>query len=331
MKAAVLEKPNLILIKELPTVEPQKGEVRIKLLKVGICGSDVHVFLGHRILDKPTVIGHEGIGFIDKIGDEVLNRKIGERVVIEPNIPCKACRHCLQGNGHYCSNKKVLGINENGCFAEYICLPADFCWALPDSISNENAVCIEPMAVALSALFKASCKPGDAIAVVGLGAIGLLVTHLALALGFRVFVTEIVPQKIKLATDIGAKLVKGNAEKINQIWESNEVSAVFECAGSAETATLVTAAAPRGSEIVLVGLSGNPATFIPLKIAREGISILSSIIYDHSTDFKRVIQLIESKLINPGFIISSCSSLANLSSALQLATQGNETKIVIEI
>ncbi len=331
MQAAFLEKPNEIQLKECAIPEPSFGEIRVKLTKVGICGSDVHVFLGHRLLEKPTIIGHEGIGIIDKLGEGVFDRKIGERIVIEPNIPCQKCKHCLAGNGNICPKKRVLGINEAGCFAEYICLPAPFCWALPDKISDENAVAIEPTAVALSALFTANCKPGDSIAVIGLGAIGLLITHLALALGYKVFVTEIVETKLNLATQLGAIEVNGDEKSINQIWEENEVQAVFESAGTAYTASLAAAAAPRGSEIILVGLSEKPAHFTPLKIAREGISILPSIIYKNPTDFKRAIQLIKTSLINPSFIISSYSTFQNIQQAFEIASKGHESKIVIEI
>jgi L-iditol 2-dehydrogenase len=331
MKAAVLIEPKKIEIREFEIPEPKSGELRIKLTKIGICGSDVHVFLGHRLLANPTIIGHEGIGIIDKFGDGVSERIIGERIVIEPNIPCQNCKHCSKGKGNICPNKRVLGINEAGCFAEYICVPTEYCWQLPHSISDNDAVCIEPTAVALSALSTASCKPGDSIAVIGLGAIGLLLTHIALAFGYKVWVTDIVNAKLKIATDMGAIAVAGEPNQLNEIWENNDVVAVFECAGSALTASLATAAAPRGSEIILLGLSEKPATFIPLKIAREGIRILPSIIYDHATDFKKAIELIESKIISPGFIISSFTSLEKVQLALELASEGNESKIVVEI
>jgi L-iditol 2-dehydrogenase len=337
MQAAILKNPKNVQISNVQIPEPKQSEVRVKLSKVGICGSDVHLFMGHRLLANPTIIGHEGLGTIDKMGSGVSNRAIGERVVIEPNIPCKHCQYCLSGRGYICINKRVVGVNEAGCFAEYICLPQAFCWPIADEISDEDAVTIEPMAVAYHSLFSSKAKPGDAIAVVGLGAIGLLLTHLALRLGYQVFVTEINVAKRQMAEDMGAipVLVQGDLEaqglELSAIWEQNDVCAVFECAGSAFTASLVAAAAPRGSEIVLVGLSEKPATFTPLKIAREGITIVPSIIYDHPFDFKRVIQLIQAKIISPSFIISSYTDLPNLQTALELAAVGNESKIVVEI
>lgn len=335
MLGAILSEPNAIEIREMELPMAGVGEIRVKIQKVGVCGSDVHFFKGHRLLEKPTLIGHEGIGVIDQIGEGVLKRKIGERVVIEPNIPCQKCKFCMAGRGNICINKRVIGVNENGCFAEYICVPEAFAWKIPDSVSDENAVTIEPMAVAYSALFSAKTKPGDTIAVLGLGAIGLLLTHLALKLGYKVLVSELNPEKLKMAIEMGAIAVhsSGNLEEqianISKIWLENDVEAIFECAGSEFTASLATASTPRGSEIVLVGLSEKYATFQPLKIAREGIKIVPSIIYDHPFDFKRVIQLLVNKTIEPSFIISSYESLSNIENAMEKAANGNESKVVI--
>jgi L-iditol 2-dehydrogenase len=337
MKAAFLNKPKQLTLKEAKMPEPSTREVRIKLKMIGVCGSDVHLFLGHRLLEKPTIIGHEGLGYIDKIGKDVKGREVGERVVIEPNIPCRKCTFCMSGRGSICINKRVIGVNETGCFTEYICLPSEFCWKVPDTISDNDAVTIEPTAVAVHALLSSKARVGDTIAVIGLGAIGLLLTHLALSLGYKVFVTEINEKKLKMVTDLGA--IALNTEGVtsleeqnftfNKILEENEVVAVFECAGTAHTASLATAVAPRGSEIILVGLSEKLATFTPLKIAREGITIVPSIVYNHPFDFKRTIQLIASKTIQPSFIISRFMALTDIQNALEIAAKGEDSKIVI--
>jgi L-iditol 2-dehydrogenase len=244
----------------------------------------------------------------------------------------------MSGRGNICINKRVVGVNEAGCFAEYFTIPEAFAWKVPDSISDADAVTIEPTAVAVHALLASKSKIGDTIAVIGLGAIGLLLTHLALSLGYKVFVTELNKAKTKMAENLGAIPiyteggdVDSQAKILEKVWLQNDVSSVFECAGSAFTASLVTAAAPRGSEIVLVGLSGQLATFRPLKIAREGITIVPSIVYDHPFDFKRTLQLIASKTIRPSFIISEYLPLAQLETALETAAQGESSKIVINI
>ncbi|MBO0938255.1 alcohol dehydrogenase catalytic domain-containing protein [Fibrella sp. HMF5335] len=337
MQSAYLIAPKRIAIQEAPLPEPGVGDVRVKLKLVGICGSDVHLFLGHRLLERPGIIGHEGLGYVDKLGPGVVGRAVGERVVIEPNIPCGNCRQCWTGKANTCGNKRTIGLNEPGCFADYVIVPVDFCWTIPDTISDQDAVTVEPTAVALHALLTAQAKPGDTIAVIGLGAIGLLVTHLALALGYRVLVTELNRAKVSLAEGLGALAVcpmgtpYEQSDTLAESWLRYDVRTVFECAGAALTASLATAAAPRGAEIVLVGLSAKPATFTPLKLTREGITIVPSLIYDHPDDFRRTLRLIEAGVIQPGFIVSGYAPLSDLQAALDSAAQGEASKLVIDL
>lgn len=331
MKAAVLVKPGEILVETFAVPVPKRGEVRVKLRMTGICGSDVHFFNGDRLLAGPTIIGHEGLGEIDLVGEDV-QRKTGERVVIEPNIPCNKCSFCLQGRGNICPNKRVIGVNEAGCFAEYICLPEQFCVSVPDTISDSDAVTIEPLAVAYHALFTARAQPGDAILITGLGAIGLLLAHLALALGYRVYVSELRAEKLNLAVTMGAaRLPDLPLSELNSWLTQQNINAIFECSGSEKAASMVTAIAPRGSQIILVGLSEKMATFQPLKLAREGIDLIGSIIYDQSVDFRRVIRLIEAGIISPGQIISKTVALSEIHEGITLAAGGDHNKIIISI
>lgn len=337
MIGAFLIQPQTVVLKETTTPEPKQGEVRIRLQKVGICGSDVSLFLGHRLLAQPTIIGHEAIGVVDKIGIGVHSLKEGDRVVVEPNIPCMQCRYCINGRGNICINKRVIGVIENGCLATYICLPYEFCWQLPHEISDEDAVTIEPAAVAYHALHCSSSKPNDTIAVLGLGAIGLLITQLAIKSGYRVFVIDISETNLQKASAMGATplLIDKQPEKlidaIADILFKNSVTTVFECAGAEKTASLVLSIAPRGAEVILVGLSAAPASFIPLKIVREGVRIIPSIIYNHPNDFRKTIELIQAKILRPGKIISKTYRLLQIQQALENAAGGNETKIIIEI
>jgi threonine dehydrogenase-like Zn-dependent dehydrogenase len=337
MIGAFLIKPKTIEIRETTTPEPKPGEARVRLQKVGICGSDVSLFLGHRLLSQPTIIGHEALGIVDKVVGNITSLKTGDRVVIEPNIPCKQCRYCISGRGNICINKRVIGNTENGCFAEFINMPQEFCWKLPDEISDDDAVTIEPAAVAYHALSCCSSKPNDAIAVLGLGTIGLLITQLALKLGYKVFVIDISKTNLQTATAMGAIALDVSSQSEDLIAPTadtllkNNVTAVFECAGAEKTATFVISIAPRGSEIILVGLSAAPASFIPLKIVREGIRIIPSIIYNHPYDFEKTIQLIQSKIMKPGKIISGQYNLSQLQSALEAAASGKESKLIISI
>ena len=321
MRAAYLIGPKSIVFREEPIPEPGPDQLRIRLVEVGICGSDVHYFAGHRPLPEPTIIGHEGWGYIDAVGEGV-QRVIGERVVVDPNAPCGKCLYCKRGQATVCPNKRTIGLNAAGCFAEFVLIPADFAHALPASVSDADAVTIEPTAVAFNALKHASLQAGDAIYVLGLGAIGMLITHLAIQRGLIVYVGELNAVLLDKAVSMGARTGE---------WQSADIRVAFECTGSAIATTALCADVPRGTSIVLLGLSEKQASFTPLDFVRRGISIRGSLIYDHPEDFQEVIRSIVAKEINPGQIISKYIPLADLEAGLVAASSGHSGKIVVQI
>ncbi len=337
MQQSYLLTPFKINISNSSIPEPKEGEVLIRITMVGVCGSDIHMFKNGHTQEGPLTIGHEGIGYIEKVGEGVPSDRVGERVVIEPNVPCLNCPECWSGKGNVCRNKRIIGVNEPGCFAEYICLPSHIVHPLSEKISETDAVAIEPTTVAVAALNRSNSKPGDTIAVIGLGAIGMLLTHVALSLGYKVLVSELVQSKIDIAVKMGATYVAGGktleetAEIFESTFEKEGVVAVFECAGSETTAALAIKSAPRAKDIILLGLSEAGASFNPRLISRKGNRIIPSLIYDHPYDFKRCIRLIENGIISPGFIVSKYFPLEQLSDALTEAQQGNQSKIVIRI
>ena len=321
MRAAVLVKPLQIEVGEHPIPNPGPGQLRIRLQDVGICGSDVHYFGGHRPLPAPTIIGHEGWGYIDALGEGV-NRELGERVVVDPNAPCGNCTYCARGQATVCPNKRTIGLNAPGCFAEYMLIPTDFAHKLPDSIAAQDAVTIEPTAVAFHALKKAALTKGDAIYILGLGAIGMLITHLAVVQGLKVYANDLNPILQEKAYEFGA--LQGD-------WKEADIRVIFECTGSAVATTQLIADAPRGASVILLGLSEKQASFTPLDVVRRGISIQGSLIYDHPADFQSVIQLIEDGKIQPHKIISKYIPLSEVQAGLKAATDGHPGKIVVQI
>ncbi len=329
MIAAVLNGPKQIEIKHCEKPVPMSHEVLIRIQSIGICGSDVHLYMGDRLLPAPNVIGHEGIGIIEQVGADVQHLHVGQRVAIEPNIPCGNCRFCNNGKAKICPQKQVVGINLAGCFSEYFAFDAEYCWPIPDSVSDDDAVCVEPLAVAVHALKCTSAKPGASIAIFGLGAIGLLLTQLAISKGYRVFAKDLVKEKEDFATRLGAKLLP--SEGLADFLFQNEIEAVYDCVGATKATNLILETAPRGSEVILVGLATEATQFVPIRMAREGISILPSIIYDHPEDFRETIRLIESKTILPSNIISGRYPLKQFQEAIELAASGKATKLIIDI
>lgn len=326
MKAALLVEPRRIVIDEIPEPRLGVGEVLIQPIRVGICGSDISFYEGHRTLTYPFVLGHEVVGRVLAIGEGVTNVEVGQRVIVEPNYPCGQCAFCRSGRGAICPNKTAIGVTAPGCFTETFVAPAEFTWYVPNDISDDDAVVIEPLVVSLHALWQSRARMGDTIAVLGCGSTGLLLIHAAVAQGIRVLAHDKLADKLALAQQLGAVPVQAN--DVAELWREENVTTVFECAGVVATVELALSAAPRGSEVVLVGLASAPARFVPLRLVREGIHVSGSMIYDHPVDFARAIALVKNGLLRPSRIITNTLPFDALDRALQLASTGQAGKVI---
>ena len=330
MKAALLYEPQKIVINEtdVPRLEPD--EVMIRPKYVGICGSDVSLFTGHRVASTyPLLPGHELVGYVTAVGGDVKQIKKDQRVIVEPNFACGVCNYCRAGRSNICQNKKSLGVTISGCFAEQFVAPAEYVWPVPDTISDEDAVTIEPLAVSLHALWQSNTQIGDTVAVIGCGSTGLLLIQAAIAQGMHVFAHDILAGKLDMARQLGARV--DSSSDVASLWSDNGVTTVFECAGVSSTVELALSAVPRGGQIVLLGLSASSVSFTPLKFVREEIRVSGSIIYNHPADFARTISLVEKQVLSPKSIVSHTFSFQEISQALQLASTGESGKILLDM
>jgi len=330
MKAALLYEPKRVEISEIDEPQLRPDDVRIKPKLTGICGSDVSLFMGHRVPSfYPLLIGHEVVGNITAVGVNVDRFKIGQRVILEPNFPCGVCSFCRSGRGNICPNKKSPGVTVPGCFAESFAAPAEFVWPVPDKVSDDDAVVIEPLAVSLHALWLSGSQLGDTVAVIGCGSTGLLLIQAAVAQGMRVFAHDKLESKVEMARKLGAQ-VRPDAD-VAQLWRDESVTSVFECAGASVTVELALSAVPRGAQVILLGLSTSQANFQPLRFVREGLRLSGSIIYDHPDDFARAIKLVEQKVLSPSRIISDRFAFNDISQALQVASTGQAGKVSLNM
>ena len=328
MKAAFLFAPEKIEINNTPVPQVDSDQVLIEPIRVGICGSDVSLFSGHRTPSAyPLLLGHEAVGHVRAVGDNAAQFSIGQRVIVEPNYPCGACAYCRSGRGNICPNKKSLGVTISGCFADQFVAPAEFVWPVPETVSDEDAVTIEPLAVSLHALWQSGAQIGDTVAVLGCGATGLLLIQAAVSQGMRVFAHDKLESKLDMANQLGAQI--DQSADISSLWRDEGVTTVFECAGAASTVELALSAVPRGGQVVLLGLSTSRASFVPLKLVREELRVTGSIIYDHPADFARTIALVEKKVLSPGSIVTNTFPFSEISQALQLASTGEAGKVLL--
>ncbi len=330
MKAAFLISPKKIEFQHVDVPLPSRGQVNIHPLRAGVCGSDVSLFLGHRAPPAyPLLLGHEVLGHITAVGEGVTQFSIGQHVIVEPNYPCGVCTFCRSGRGNICPDKKSPGVNIPGCFAESFIAPAEFVWPIPDTVSDEDAVTIEPLAVSLHALWQSNAQMGDTVAVLGCGATGLLLIHAAVAQGIRVIAHDKLAEKLALAHQFGA--ITPASDDTAKLWQTENVTTVFECAGVTPTVELALSAAPRGSQVMLIGLANSAASFVPLRLVREGISVQGSMIYDHPQDFSRAIDLVARGVLKPSRIVTHTLAFSDITRALELAGGGQAGKVLLQI
>ncbi len=207
MKAAVLTAPYKIEFAEVPEPQPQPHEVKIKVHSAGICGSEVHAYKGtHPFRHPPAILGHEMAGEIVAVGAQVKDYRVGDRVTVEPQILCGTCDYCRAGYPNLCANKIVLGTQKwIGAYAEYIVAPPEVLYKLPDHVSYDEAVMIEPLAVGVHAVREAELRLGETALILGGGTIGLCTLAAARAAGvLKTIVTDAVDFNLAVARELGA-------------------------------------------------------------------------------------------------------------------------------
>ena len=207
MKAVYVDDAYKVVVKEVekPSIAP--NEVLIKVVVAGICGSDIHTYKGlHPFRKPPVIIGHEVAGEVVEVGAAVKKFKAGDRVTVEPQTGCGTCEYCLTGNTNYCGTRGAPGIGTwYGTMAEYFAAPEQTVFKLPDGMSYEKGVLVEPFAVGVHAVRKAAIGVGDKVAVLGAGPIGLLAMAAAKAAGATtLFVSDVMDYALETAVGMGA-------------------------------------------------------------------------------------------------------------------------------
>jgi threonine dehydrogenase-like Zn-dependent dehydrogenase len=277
MRAVVLSAPGCIdVVADWPEPTPGPDDVVIAVRGVGLCGSDLSVYDGTRpVPGMPWVMGHEGGGDIIAVGDQVRDREIGQRVIIEPNYPCLTCRHCRSGRTSACGDRGIVGINTPGLLAERVAVPARFTWPIDSEAQGELLASVEPFAVARSAVHSSGVERDDRCLVVGAGSQGLFVCLSLLALGARPEVIDPHQGRAKLAVDLGARHAN----------DGGDYPFVFETAGTtAAVREALDRVAPLGT-VVLIGLSPAELPLSILDLVRRQLTLQGKLIYNHPRDF----------------------------------------------
>ena len=208
MKAVRMYKPGDLRVENVPKPAMEKDEAMVKVKAVGLCGSDIPRALIYGAHISPITIGHEFSGIIEDVGEDVVDFKPGDRVVVPPLIPCGKCEWCEKGLYSLCENYDYYGSRRDGALAEYVSVKESNLLKVPDNVSYEDAATIDPAANAYHALMRGDFKPGLSVCVVGSGPIGLFAAQFASLMGAsKVIAVDIWDEKLEIAAKVGADTV----------------------------------------------------------------------------------------------------------------------------
>jgi L-iditol 2-dehydrogenase len=268
-RAAVMYGTHDIRLEEVPVPEPGPKEVLVEIEAVGVCGSDVHYYeegrIGSFVVEEPLILGHESMGTIVALGEEVTKHEVGERVTLEPGVPDGTCRECRAGRYNLCPNVQFLATPPvNGAFTNYVNIHEDFAFTLPDNLSDNAGALMEPLSVGIWSCRKAKVEAGDHVLVTGAGPIGLLAMQVALAQGAtEVTITDVAPQRLEMARKTGATRTI-NVSEVPLSEASVEVDALIECSGNERALNDgIRCIRPAGTAVV-VGMGPGEQSSIPL-------------------------------------------------------------------
>ena len=323
MKALLLSEYNKLEVTDLDGPKPGPEDLLIRVAACGICGSDVHGYdgsTGRRI--PPIVMGHEAAGTVVAVGSAVDGFSTGDRVTFDSTVYCGLCDFCRAGDVNLCNDRQVIGVScgeyrRAGAFAEYLTVPARVAYHLPDELSFPEAAMLEAVSVALHGVKVAEMKGDETVLVIGAGMIGLLLLQSARSRSvesMRVFVSDVDPTRLKLASNMGAEetfLASGSnlTEEIMKRTKGRGVDIVLEAVGHNETIATAIDCVRKGGTVVLVG-NISPQVNLPLqKVVSRQIRLQGSCA--SAGEYPEAMKLMAAGKINVASLITAVAPLAD--------------------
>jgi len=337
MKAAFIHAANDIRFEETDVPGIRPDEVLIEVKANGICGSDIHFYeegrLGPFVVDRPYIPGHESSGVVSEIGSEVKGLKPGDRVVPEPGIPCRRCAICKSGRYNLCRSVYFLSAPPvNGALAEYMVVPYDFAFKIPDEISFEKAALVEPLAVALHSCNRGGLEVGDDVAILGAGPIGLAILMVARAMGAgKVIMVDLLENRLAMAKNLGAaEVMNASSDDVEkgflELTDGRGPRIVFDAAGSKVTSAMAVDVVGPGGVVVMVGWPGGGRFPYPVERILE-LELDVRGVRRYANVFPAAISLIAGGRVDAGALITHRFPLERVVEAFQFVAE-NKDKVI---
>ena len=286
MKAAILIRPGQVVVEEIDEPPVGPDDVGIAVGGVGLCGSDLSVFTGRWAAPVyPWVMGHEAFGTVEAVGDNVPQDRLGQTVVVEPNIACLACVQCRRGRTSACVARQSVGMNRPGALAERLVVPSRFAWPI-HGVVVEDLVCAEPTTVVTAALRRLGTPLPESVLVVGVGAQGLLMSLALLERGVTVHGHDVNQGRVEFARELGVQPATLDED-------GPRFDLVVDTVGSPASVEVSMRGLQVGGTLLFLGLDDRPLQLTAQAVVRRQMVLRGSLTYDHPADFEAGVALIE--------------------------------------
>jgi threonine dehydrogenase-like Zn-dependent dehydrogenase len=347
LKAGILYDDKVIRLGNAPDPRIGPDEVLLQTGYAGICGTDLHIYRGefHDRVTFPAILGHEFGGIIQEVGQDVQGYRIGDRVAVDPIISCHRCPACLSGHLNACRTLKLLGVDLDGGFGQYVVVPSSHLYALPESIPMAHTPMVEMYGLGHHILWRGQVQPGETVAILGAGKLGLSILDVLChsASPATTIVTDLQPFRLETARKLGADHVidiaqEDPVERVMEITRGAGADCVIEAVGHyhiAEGQESPLAQAVRmvrtAGRIVTAGLGEqlSPVHFKTL-VLKEAQIIASRVTLG---EFPRAIRLMEKELLHPDLLITDRMVMRDIASAFEKADREDPAtiKIVLDV
>ena len=339
MLQQVMTAPGKIEFREIETPVPKAGEVLIRIMKIGVCGSDIHVWHGkHPFTSYPVTQGHEVSGEIAALGAGVENLEVGQKVTIQPQVVCGKCYPCRHGKYNLCETLKVMGFQTTGVASEYFAVDAAKVTPLPQEMSFDEGAMIEPLAVAVHAVRKFGDMQGMRVAVLGAGPMGILVAQAAKGMGAEsVLITDISDLRLEKARQCGVDFCVNTCEAdfgeaLVSSFGPDKADVIYDCAGNNVTMGQAIRCARKGSTIILVAVFAGMAE-VDLAVLNDHELDLNTTMMYRNEDYLEAIELVRAGKVDLKPLISKHFAFRDYAEAYRYIDENRETtmKVIIDV
>lgn len=338
---AVLHGVDDLRVEEIATPTPDDNEVLVAMKSVGICGSDVHYWqhgrIGSFVVAGPLVLGHESSGVIVEVGRAVSHLQPGDRVALEPGVPCRTCTFCKTGRYNLCPDVRFFATPPvDGSMAQYVVHSADFCYRLPDHVSLDEGAMLEPLSVGVHACRRGGVGPGSRVLVMGAGPIGLATLLAARASGAAfVAVTDLKRSRLEIAREMGADatIYADSEDVLGGLAEAadGQFDTSVDCTGAEEAVRTAIHATKSGGTVLLVGLGPDEMQLPIVEAATREVDIRG--LFRYANTYPTALSMVASGQVDLGPMVTHHFPLEDVMSAFRVARDATDgaVKVVVTL